>query len=109
MANDKITMLKLKRMLQLLDAGKSMSQGSIFNGLKSRFYPDCKSVYGIVISPRCDIEQKKAPLYYYLPVVREGYKKGKFTLLGKATTIIIRKAYFAEVEDRAVRNPELCF
>ena len=26
MANDKITMLKLKRMLQLLDAGKSMNE-----------------------------------------------------------------------------------
>ena len=26
MANDKITMLKLKRMLQLLDAGRSMNQ-----------------------------------------------------------------------------------
>ena len=26
MANDKITMLKLKRMLQLMDAGRSMNQ-----------------------------------------------------------------------------------
>lgn len=47
-----------------------ITQGSIFNGAKSRAYPGCKSVYGIVISPRCDIEQKKAPLYYYLPAVK---------------------------------------
>ncbi len=47
-----------------------ITQGSIFNGAKSREYPNSKDVYGIVISPRCDIEQKKAPLYYYLPAIK---------------------------------------
>ena len=47
-----------------------ITQGSIFNGAKSRFYPDFKSIYGIIISPRCDIEQKKTPLYYFLPAVK---------------------------------------
>jgi len=47
-----------------------ITQGSIFNGAKSRAYPNSKSVYGIVISPRCDIEQKKVPLYYFLPAIK---------------------------------------
>lgn len=47
-----------------------ITQGSIFNGAKSREYPDSNSVYGLVISPRCDIEQRKAPLYYYLPAIK---------------------------------------
>lgn len=47
-----------------------ITQGTIFNGAKSRRYPGCLSVYGIVISPRCDIEQKKVPLYYYLPAIK---------------------------------------
>lgn len=48
----------------------TITQGSIFNGAKSRFYPGFHSIYGIVISPRCDIEQKKVPLYYYLPAIK---------------------------------------
>jgi hypothetical protein len=47
-----------------------ITQGSIFNGAVSEFYPNNPNVFGIVISPRCDIEQKKAPIYYYLPIVR---------------------------------------
>lgn len=47
-----------------------ITQGSIFNGAKSRAYPNNLNVMGIIISPRCDIEQQKAPLYYFLPVVR---------------------------------------
>lgn len=46
-----------------------ITQGSIFNGAKSREYPNSNSVYGLIISPRCDIEQRKVPLYYYLPAV----------------------------------------
>lgn len=46
-----------------------ITQGSIFNGAKSRCYPEVRSLYGIIISPRCDIEQRKAPQYYYLPVI----------------------------------------
>lgn len=47
-----------------------ITQGTIFNGAKSRRYPGSLSVCGIIISPRCDIEQKKAPLYYYLPAIK---------------------------------------
>ena len=47
-----------------------ITQGTIFNGAKSRRYPGFLSVCGIVISPRCDIEQKKVPLYYYLPAIK---------------------------------------
>lgn len=47
-----------------------ITQGCIFNGAKSRFYQDDCDVYGIIISPRCDIEQRKAPLYYFLPVIK---------------------------------------
>lgn len=47
-----------------------ITQGTIFNGAKSRRYPGCTSVYGIIISPRCDIAQKKVPLYYYLPAIK---------------------------------------
>lgn len=47
-----------------------ITQGSIFNGAISRSYHGFKNVFGIVISPRCDIVQKKAPLYYYLPVIK---------------------------------------
>ena len=47
-----------------------ITQGAIFNGAKSRRYPGSLSVFGIVISPRCDIEQRKVPLYYYLPAIK---------------------------------------
>lgn len=56
-----------------------ITQGTIFNGAKSRFYPNNPNVLGIVISPRCDIEQRKSPLYYYLPAVKmEDWLHGDF-------------------------------
>lgn len=47
-----------------------ITQGTIFNGAKSRMYPGYHDVFGLVISPRCDIEQRKVPLYYYLPAIK---------------------------------------
>ena len=47
-----------------------ITQGSIFNGAISKAYPDNKNIYGIIISPRCDIYNRKAPEYYYLPIVK---------------------------------------
>lgn len=59
-----------------------ITQGTIFNGAKSRFYPNNSNVLGIVISPRCDIEQRKSPLYYYLPVVKMAdWFKGDFPFI----------------------------
>lgn len=48
----------------------NITQGSFFNGAVSRIYPDDIEIYGLVISPRCDIEQRKVPVYYYLPAIR---------------------------------------
>lgn len=47
-----------------------ITQGSIFNGAKSSAYPNNKDIYGVIITPRCDIAHKNVPLYYYLPAVR---------------------------------------
>ena len=45
-----------------------ITQGSIFNGAISKLYLD-KKIEGLVITPRCDIAQKKVSEYYYLPIV----------------------------------------
>jgi hypothetical protein len=46
-----------------------IDQGSIFSGAYSVDYPD-KDLYGIVITPRCDIANKKVSTIHYLPIVR---------------------------------------
>lgn len=51
------------------------TQGTIFSGGMSHVYNDVP-VWGVVISARCDISNNKAPVYYYLPVVKwEDFKK----------------------------------
>lgn len=60
-------MLHYRKILRNAKYGE-MTQGTIFNGAISRFYKD-HSLYGVIISPRCDIVQKKVPHYYYLPIV----------------------------------------
>lgn len=46
-----------------------INQGSIFYGGVAEDYP-VKDVWGLVITPRCDIANKKVPTYHYLPVVK---------------------------------------
>lgn len=46
-----------------------INQGSIFYGGIAEDYPD-KNVWGLVITPRCDIANKKVPTFHYLPMVK---------------------------------------
>ena len=45
-----------------------ITQGSVFVGGISKSYKD-NETYGVIITPRCDIAQKKVLIYYYLPMV----------------------------------------
>lgn len=47
---------------------RKLDQGLIFNGGVALSYSNRK-VYGIIVSPRCDIERKKNDEVYYLPIV----------------------------------------
>lgn len=47
----------------------AMQQGCIFSGAIADGYKDC-SVYGLIITPRCDIEQKKVSMIHYLPLIK---------------------------------------
>lgn len=44
---------------------RKIDQGTVIYGIRSRKYPDC-ACYGIIITARCDIAQRKVPKYYYL-------------------------------------------
>lgn len=46
-----------------------ITQGSIFSGAISESYRSCE-VYGIVITARCSVSNKKLTSYHYLPVVK---------------------------------------
>src|ERR1700753_971110 len=46
-----------------------LEQGSIFSSAYSVDYPNSE-VYGIIITPRCDISNDKVSTLHYLPVVR---------------------------------------
>lgn len=52
------------------------TQGTIFCGGMSHIYGNHISVWGVIISARCDIANAKSPVYYYLPVVKwEDFKR----------------------------------
>jgi hypothetical protein len=57
MANDKITMLKLKRMLQLLDAGKSMNEICRDRHMSKRTVHNYKQRAGSVGIPLPDLRK----------------------------------------------------
>lgn len=54
--------------LDIATIGK-ITQGTIFSGGYSYLYEDYE-VWGVIITPRCDIAQNKVSIYFYLPVVR---------------------------------------
>lgn len=45
-----------------------LQQGCIFNGAKMKGYEECE-VYGLIITPRCDIAQNKVDTVHYLGLV----------------------------------------
>lgn len=47
----------------------SIDQGSVFNCAYSVDYSDCE-VFGIIITPRCDISNSKVSTLHYLPIVK---------------------------------------
>lgn len=47
---------------------KEMQQGCIFNGAVVNGF-EYNSVYGLIITPRCDIAQKKVKTVHYVPIV----------------------------------------
>lgn len=46
-----------------------LEQGSVINGCVAREYPLNKDVFGIIITPRCDIANRKVSSVHYLPIV----------------------------------------
>jgi dGTP triphosphohydrolase len=58
-------------MRQIYEEKKSMidlQQGVIINGCVAEDYPD-SDVFGVIITPRCDIDNKKVSTIHYLPMV----------------------------------------
>lgn len=47
---------------------RSIDQGTVIYGIRSNKYPEC-ACYGVIITARCDIAQRKVPKYYYLVAV----------------------------------------
>ena len=67
--------LKFRQILTPAIIGQA-TQGTIFCGGLSHIYGNDDSVWGVIISARCDIANAKAPVYYYLPIVKwEDFKK----------------------------------
>lgn len=66
-----------------------IQQGTIINGCIAEKYSQ-KKVFGIIITPRCDIENKKVPTIHYLPVVsfedwiKEDFKEIFYSRVQKA-------------------------
>lgn len=51
-----------------LDLSK-IQQGTIFRGALANNYNDTCEIFGIIITPRCDIANGKVSTYHYLPIV----------------------------------------
>ncbi len=60
--------MNARNIYQETSIGK-IQQGYIFNQAISEDYPE-SDVYGIIITPRCDIENKKVVTFHYLPIVK---------------------------------------
>jgi hypothetical protein len=61
-------MIKSRNIYKETSIGK-LQQGYIFNNATSEDYIGSE-VYGIIITPRCDIDNEKVSTFHYLPVIR---------------------------------------
>ena len=60
-----------------------VQQGCIFNGAVVDGFGNSRA-YGLIITPKCDIAQKKVPTVHYLPIVRfEDWKKHHLTIISQ--------------------------
>ncbi|ENB2049777.1 hypothetical protein D2H34_001181 [Vibrio fluvialis] len=69
-----------------------LTQGSVFYGAFVEDYSE-ELNYGLIITARCDISQKKAPIYSYLPLISvDNWMVGEFTsiLYNKANKSIYK-------------------
>lgn len=60
--------MKKRDLFEDLDLSK-IQQGTIFRGAIANNYNNNCEVYGVIITPRCDIANGKVNTYHYLPVV----------------------------------------
>ena len=58
-----------------------LQQGAIFSGAIADGLPERQDLYGIVITPRCDIANKKVSTIHYLPIIP--FKLWKYEILSK--------------------------
>lgn len=58
-----------------------LQQGAIFSGAIADGLPERPDLYGLVITPRCDIANKKVSTIHYLPVIP--FKLWKYEILSK--------------------------
>lgn len=61
--------IEMKRNIFHKEPITEVQQGCIFSGAIADGYKDC-NVHGLIITPRCDIAQKKVTTIHYLPVVK---------------------------------------
>lgn len=84
-----------------------INQGSIFYGGIAETYPNY-DIWGIVITPRCDIANQKVPTYHYLPIVRYSdwvnndfknilYKRIHSQLIGELKSFLINNDFSGEL------------
>lgn len=69
-----------------------LTQGSVFYGAFAEDYSE-ELNYGLIITARCDISQKKAPIYSYLPLISiDNWMVGEFSsiLYNKANKSVYR-------------------
>lgn len=83
---------------------RKIDQGTIIYGIKSEKYPSVPC-YGIIITARCDIAQKKVPKYYYLVAVdatdwfcsEHGYHQAYFETVKNKKQNVCNKAVELEL------------
>lgn len=73
------------------DSITQVQQGCIFNGAKADGFENC-TVYGLIITPRCDIAQCKVTTVHYLPIVKlEDWKKKILTPISQSERLRVTK------------------
>lgn len=82
------------------DQPTEIQQGCIFSGAIAIGYEE-KSVYGLIITPRCDIEQNKVRTVHYIPMVDiEDWKRIVLTPIYQEEELDVLKAELSKLLEK---------
>lgn len=84
---------------------RKIDQGTVVYGIRSKKYPTV-ACYGIIITARCDIAQKKVPKYYYLVAVdavswlksEHGFEQAYRSCIAQKLKGVVEKAKAVELD-----------